>query len=577
MVLRRISQGSRLVLRYLKLAFLLGVIVLSLILSPSAHASPVTVLITPSSQAVPQGTSATYTVSLSGALATAYRLSLSGLYGASAALGSNPVSTPPGGGAGAGSTPLTISTTNLPGLYCPGTYSFTVSARNSTDGTAPWPQPPGYPNPDAGSGSATITVVQVGPPLSVNVASDKAAYTVGSKVTITIMANRPAEGRLTISPPSGAPAIFDYQLVYGGYSISKSFTANTIGHWTMTFQADDFCSGYSTAQTAFDVTPDTYEVSITLNGVPAQYSSQLQVDGQPQGTVSGGEIKKVSFKIDTSHSLAVDQYVPGDTGVRYYCAQNTASVTSAGSLTFAYQTQYQFTVNTDPNAVTQVTGGGWFSAGSSAQTSQVPQTIAGAAGTQYSFKGWEVDGILQSGSSVTVIMDKPHTAIAKYTTQYQLVVDSPYGDPQGSGFYDSGSTAQFSVTSPTGFLIQQVFVKWEGDFTGDSPQGSVAMNSPKVIHATWRTDYTQLYIAVAAIAAVAVVAAFLLLRRRKGTAPVTKPIPPESGEVPSGELQPEGSGEGAGEMAGDTAKCGSCGADVPVGQTFCHNCGAKMG
>jgi len=550
-----------------KLILLFALTVLAFL--PNVHASPVVVTISPTSQAVPQGTSASYTVSLSGALATAYALSLSGLsYGASASVGSNPVPTPPGGGIGSGSTTLAISTTNVPGLYCPGTYSFTVSARNSTSyGIGP---------PDTGSASATLTVVQVGPPLSVAVSTDKPTYRIGDKVTISISVNRPAEGTLMLSPPSGQPVQFPYTFYSPTSSIVKSLTADKIGRWTVGFQADDFCSGFSSSVAYFDVTPDTYDVSLTLSGVPTQVSVGLQVDGQSQGTMSGTDIKKLTFKIDTTHTLSVDQYVPGDAGVRYFCAQNTWSVGSSGSRTFTYETQYLFTVSTDPASITQVTGGGWFSSGASAQTSQAPQTITGGAGTQYSFKGWEVDGVLQSGSTVTLTMDKPHTAIAKYTTQYQLVVDSPYGTPQGTGFYDAGSTAQFSVTSPVGFLIQQVFVKWEGDFTGNSPQGSTTMDSPKVIHATWRTDYTQLYIAVAAIATVAIVAGFLFWRRRQATAPDMKPTPPETGESGAGEPPPEGSGEATSEMTADSSKCASCGTDVPVGQTFCHNCGAKM-
>jgi hypothetical protein len=235
------------------------------------------------------------------------------------------------------------------------------------------------------------------------------------------------------------------------------------------------------------------------------------------------------------------------------------------------------TVGTNPDGITQVTGGGWYAAGTSTQTSQVAQTIAGGTGTQYLFKGWELDGVLQSGNPLTITLDKPHKAIARYSTQYQLVVDSPYGSPKGSGFYDAGSTAQFSVTSPTGFLIQQVFVKWQGDFTGTSPQASITMDSPKAVRATWTTSYMQLYIVVAAIAAAAAVAGFLFWRRRKPSAPVMKPPPTKPSESGTGEPSPGRSGESRlSEVTVDNLKCASCGAAVPSGQTFCHNCGAKM-
>jgi len=549
------------IVRYSKPIMLFGVIALTILLAPRAYASPVTVSISPTSQAVPQGTSASYTVALSGALATAYSLSLSGVYGASATFSSNPISTPPGGGTGAGSTTLSLSTSNTPGLYCPGTYAFTVAATNATDGTAPTPQPPGYPNPDTGSATASLTVVQVGPPLSVTVATDKSSYTVGSTVTILISASRPAEGRLTISPPSGAPSVFNYQLIYGSYSISKTLTANAIGHWTLSFQADDFCSGYSTAQASFDVSPNTYVVSVTLNGVPAQYNAQIQVDGQAQGTIGGGQINQLSFPINTSHMISVDQYVSGESGTRYYCAQNTASVTSTGSLTFSYQTQYQFTVVTDPSGVTQVSGGGWFPAGTSVQTSQVPQVVAGSVGTQYAFKGWELNGSPTTGNPVTLTLDKPYTATAKYTTQYQLTVDSDYGNPQGGGYYDSGSTAQFSVTTPTGFPIQHIFTAWQGDYTGTSPQGSITMDKPHAVQAVWSTGYLPL-IAIIIVAA-AIVGGLLFWRSRRRPPPDTKPTPAAA----SAESVSE-------ETAG--VKCSHCGVENGPDQKYCTGCGKEL-
>ncbi len=65
----------------MKLAFVLSVILLSLLLTPSVHASPVTVTLTPSSQVVPQGSIANVAVGLSAAsVHGVYKLTLSGLY-----------------------------------------------------------------------------------------------------------------------------------------------------------------------------------------------------------------------------------------------------------------------------------------------------------------------------------------------------------------------------------------------------------------------------------------------------------------------------------------------------------------
>ena len=288
-----------------------------------------------------------------------------------------------------------------------------------------------------------------------------------------------------------------------------------IGRYTVTFQADDYCFGSNSAVAYFDVTPNTYDVSLSFTGLPPQVSVGLQVDGQSEGTMLGSDIKTLTFKIDTTHTIGVDQYVTGGTGVRYYCGQNNWSVTSSGSRTFTYQTQYLFTVATDPTGVTQVSGGDWYPAGTSVQTSQASATIAGGSGTQYSLKGWELDGTLQSGNPLTLTLDAPHTATALYTTQYQLVVNSPYGNPQGAGYYNAGSAAQFSVTTPSGFPVQQIFVKWQGDYTGTSPQGQITMDKPHVVQAVWSTSYLPLIGIVVVAAAVVGGLVFWRSRRRR--------------------------------------------------------------
>jgi hypothetical protein len=422
-------------------------------------------------------------------------MSVSGVVGA---FTSNPVTTD---ATGMASVQL-IADASTPPTYCPGTYSFTVTASGGGD---------------TQTIGGVLTVTPVGPPLQVTVFTDKSGYRIGDVITLSISISRPAEGQLLVTPPSGSPVTYPFTEPSSGTGAVTTFTAQTVGTYSVTAQADDYCSGFTSAQTTFTVSPNTYDVAVSLSGVPSKYSSTLQVDGQHQGTIPGSQMKTLSFPIGSSHTIMVDQYVTGDTGVRYYSAQNSWSVSSADSHTFNYQTQYQFSVSTDPNGITPTTGGDWYSDGAAVQTNQAPQTVQGPSGTQYVFKDWELDGATQSGNQLAVTMDKPHTAVAKYTTQYQLVIDSPggIGNPQGAGYHDAGSTATFSVTSPVGFLEQEVFVRWEGDYTGSNPQGSVTMDGPKTVHAVWTTSYTQLYIA-AGVAVVAIIAAVIYMTRRRG-------------------------------------------------------------
>lgn len=524
-------------------------------LIPHVSAASVTVTPTQTSQVVSELSSAVYTISLTTpafpnpANPDKYSLSLSGLpSGAVFAFGSNPVAIPAAG------VTVTLTIDVASSALCPGTYSLSVTATDTGPGS------------DSGSATFSLTVTPAGPPLQLAVSTDKSTYRLGDTITILMNTNKPAYTRLTISPPSGAPSIFDIVL-YGG-AASKTLTADTVGRWTVTLEAT-ICAEYRSTQVLFDVAPDTYDVSISTSGTGPQASINIQVDGQSQGTMAGSEIKKLTFKVDTTHTIAIDQYVQGDPGVRYFCSQNTLTVGSVGSHTFEYETQYMFTTGTDPEGVAQVSGGGWFKAGSTVQTNQPPDTVAGPADTQYVFKGWELDGAPQTGKQISLTLDKPHKAIAKYTTQYRLVVDSAggLGDPKGSGFYDAGSTADFSVTSPVGLLVQQVFVRWEGDYSGTSTRASITMDKPKVVHAQWTTSYIQLYIVLGALAAVLVIAVILLRRRRQAAgAPTMKPTPPMTGEA----VGPPP------EVSGGSLKCDSCGADVPQGQTFCHNCGARM-
>lgn len=461
-------------------------------------------------QTISQGNQASYSVTVSpaGPAGQSYQLSISGVVGYFAP---NPVG--PCGLLTCPVTTLVVDASALP-TYCPGTYSFTVAARSTS-------------TVDAGSAAGSVTVLQVGPPLQVAVSTDKPAYTAGQTVTISVSATRPAEGNLIVTPPSGSPKSYSFAFTGATYGATKTFVASQpYGTYTVSVQADDYCYGVSTASSAFSVGPNTYDVPLQIAGVPSQYSAGVQVDGQNQGTISGSQTRTLSFTIGSTHTITVDQYVPGANGVRYYSADNTWSVSSASSHTFNYQTQYQLNVTTDPAGLTQVSGGGWFNSGDSAQTSQAAQTVPGSAGVQYVFQNWVVDGVTQNGNQITVMMGGPHTAVANYITQYLLTVGSAggLGSPQGGGYHDAGSVAQFSVTSPVGYLVQQVFVQWQGDYSGTSPQGSVTMNAPKTVTATWTTSYTNVYVAGGAVVALILIAAVLGMRRRssKGAAKEAK-------------------------------------------------------
>jgi uncharacterized repeat protein (TIGR02543 family) len=158
----------------------------------------------------------------------------------------------------------------------------------------------------------------------------------------------------------------------------------------------------------------------------------------------------------------------------------------------------------------------------STHTLAVGSTIQGT-GVQYVFVKWS-DGSTDASRSLTVTQDTKLTAT--YKAQYQLTVVSELGNPQGSGWYDAGTQATFSVSSPqpeSGFMGSLggkiAFQGWNGDSNAASPSATISMDGPKTVTATWTTDDTQPYMIVAGLAVVVIVliAALVLVTRRKKT------------------------------------------------------------
>jgi hypothetical protein len=182
-----------------------------------------------------------------------------------------------------------------------------------------------------------------------------------------------------------------------------------------------------------------------------------------------------------------------------------------------WKTQHYFNVDGDPSGVVSMSGEGWYDEDSVASTGSAPPMVSGGEGIQYLFETWKVDNVTEDGNSISVIMDSPHSSIACYKTQHYLTIVSQYGQPEGEGWYDEDSVATFSVESPQGFLIQKVFAGWSGDLTSTSTSATVVMNGQKTVTASWRDEYTQLFIilAVTAVVVIILVAVIWKLRARK--------------------------------------------------------------
>jgi len=110
---------------------------------------------------------------------------------------------------------------------------------------------------------------------------------------------------------------------------------------------------------------------------------------------------------------------------------------------------------------------------------------------RYIFQSWSDQGAQLHSVSVA----QPTTFTAMYGTQYYLSVQSTYGNPQGSGWYNAGTTADFSIESSVidGTNMKYVFTSWSGtgagSYSGTTREANVVMNNPVIETANWSTQY----------------------------------------------------------------------------------------
>ena len=114
-------------------------------------------------------------------------------------------------------------------------------------------------------------------------------------------------------------------------------------------------------------------------------------------------------------------------------------------------------------------------------------------------------------------MDKPHVLELEYSREYQVTVSSPYGNPEGSGWYPEGSKVTISIQPSISVnpLVRRVFRGWSGDYTGMEPVAEITVNRSMQITALWATDYTPMIILVALVAVSLMAAAIAVTLHRK--------------------------------------------------------------
>jgi hypothetical protein len=195
----------------------------------------------------------------------------------------------------------------------------------------------------------------------------------------------------------------------------------------------------------------------------------------------------------------------GDASGDNYAQSNPITMNGPKTAIANWKTQYYLTVRTDPPAITTIPGEGWYNPSQSVQLTA--PTVSG-----YTFQYWDVDGTPQGTgvTTITVVMNAPHTATAHYTPQvitYKLKIETTTGGTTnpapGTYTYAAGTQVQVTANPSNGY----VFDHWElnGTNVGTATTYTVTMNANYVLKAFFKAAPTPPTVSISPMSASIVV------------------------------------------------------------------------
>jgi uncharacterized repeat protein (TIGR02543 family) len=157
----------------------------------------------------------------------------------------------------------------------------------------------------------------------------------------------------------------------------------------------------------------------------------------------------------------------------------------------SWNTEYKLTVITDLGTSQPPAGESWYPAGTTINAEASSPTTQ--AGTQFICTGWTGTGsVLTSGTTTSsrFTLNAPSSITWTWKTQYYLTVNSAYGVPGGTGWYDAGSTAYATISPLT--VSHYTFTGWSDGASGSSStSNSILMENPKTATANWSPIQTS--------------------------------------------------------------------------------------
>ena len=227
-------------------------------------------------------------------------------------------------------------------------------------------------------------------------------------------------------------------------------------------------------------------------------------------TTNFGTVAPSSGLYDLDNALAIEAFSPaasdgeryswngwvGTGNGSYSGLNNPATITMNGPITqnASWRHEYKLTVTTNFGNTAPSVGEYWYEEGT--HVNAEASAPSATTGERYVWLGWTGSGIgSYSGydNPASITMEDSITETSMWEHEYYLNVSSVNDTADGSGWYDSGSTAcamvaSLEVAGAAG--TRYIFTSWNGDASGTtSPSNPITMNSPKTATAVWKTQY----------------------------------------------------------------------------------------
>jgi hypothetical protein len=247
-----------------------------------------------------------------------------------------------------------------------------------------------------------------------------------------------------------------------------------------TLQSDTLTITASGSVVGNYVEEDKYPITFDQTGIGSDYTGNvLTIDGADYKVIDlpvsfwwdSGSAHTFSYSSPLLVGMNTKQYAWISTSGLSTAQSDSITVTSSGSITGNYNTQYYLTLAASPPGITGPTGEGWYDAGTNATVSTQAFIDITPGSSRYRFSGWTTSDMPEisnpSASPTSVLIDKPKTVTADYVVQYRLSIDQSgtssdfsgtiitvdgvnfaFSDLPASFWYDTGSVHTFTYQSP---------------------------------------------------------------------------------------------------------------------------------